>query len=110
MTDPTAALAEALAEALNAQGRMPCYDPACSDRHLGYCPTEIAEIAAAAAALPPDWCGHEAEIARLREAIDGVLSDEPVLDPTPKGVIWRWYSEGWNRCARDVRAALEADR
>ncbi len=40
----------------------------------------------------------------LREALEAVLADEPVLYPNSPG--GRWYSEGWNRCARDVRAAL----
>jgi hypothetical protein len=45
-------------------------------------------------------------IATLLAVLDAVLSDEPTLDPVPPSTIWRWYSEGWNRCARDIRAAL----
>ena len=110
MTDPTTALAETLADALNMQGRMPCYDPACSDRHLGYCPTEIAEIAAAIlASLPPDWCGHgddllmakaqeaayEAEIARLR-AIEAAARADARAVPNEPGCT----------CGRDDDSAV----
>jgi hypothetical protein len=56
-------------------------------------------------AFDDDADSLDAERARIAEAVDAVLSDEPVLDPTPPSAIWRWYSEGWNRCARDVRAA-----
>ncbi len=44
--------------------------------------------------------------AEIRAAVDTVLSDEPTLDPVPASAWSRWYSEGWNRCARDVRAAV----
>jgi hypothetical protein len=40
-------IAEALGDLLNLPGRMPCSDPNCTDLHLGYCPTELAELAAA---------------------------------------------------------------
>jgi hypothetical protein len=44
---------------------------------IGWEPGDMTPMEAAALALadlPPDWCGHEAEIKRLREALNGLRS------------------------------------
>ena len=67
MTDPTAALAEALEQA-DAMLRRPA-DGSTRKRHrMGlYWHRDFAAVTVSL--LPPDWCGHEAEIAHLNGVI-----------------------------------------
>ena len=55
------------------------------------------DAAAILAALPPDWCGHEAEIARLRKieeaARDVADRSEVVSDPEGLGGEWCHYCD-----------------
>ena len=95
--DAEKALAAALTRMAYGRNDDPDWDPSAAldtgDFHdADLSPAEFA--AAILAALPPDWCGHEAEIARLRAALeriaDGTLmAHDPrslaraALDPQP---------------------------
>jgi hypothetical protein len=81
----------------------------------------LTEAAAILAALPPDWCGHEAEIARLRLIEEAArewrdrknellaAAENAADDPDSVG-LWK-VTATWFHAGEDaLRAALEADR
>ena len=61
-----------------------------------------------ASVLEKQLAREQAKVERLRVALGVVLDAEPTLEPTPalRAMSPAWYSEGWNRCARDVRAVI----
>ena len=78
-------------------------------RGVGYLTYDEAS-AAILAALPPDWCGHEAEIARLRAAlVEAVMPLEVIAGQDrskPYAELSRDFMDVINEAIGIARAAL----
>lgn len=98
MTD-LAALEAAFTTAVNAPSAM---DRAIAVPHR----QDVERIwAAILAALPPDWCGHEAEIARLTKALDGILGEAEARADERRRVAEEWEEEKrkwWTPSSREA--------